>query len=276
MTNLSHRLPEGVYSTLRPSLAVAAPPSIRVLSYNIQGGIETSRYHHYFTRGWKHLLPDAHRQGNLDRIGDWIAPFDLVGLQEVDGGSFRTGFMNQVEYLAYKGDFPYWYIQTNRDIGHLAQQSNGLLSRYRPAEIIEHRLPGIIPGRGALQIRFGMGDEALNVVLVHMALSRRARLRQIDFLVELIRQHRHVIFMGDLNCRSQSRELTRLRRRTDLSEPIHGLHTFPSWRPKRNIDHILVSPTLLVERARVLKHALSDHLPIAMDVALPSAVRLAA
>ncbi|MBK1725526.1 endonuclease/exonuclease/phosphatase family protein [Halorhodospira neutriphila] len=276
MTNLSHRLREGAYATLNPTRAPEGPAALRVLSYNIQGGIATSRYRHYVTRGWKHVLPDAKRRGNLDRIGECIGPYDLVGLQEVDGGSLRTGFMNQVEYLAYKADFPYWYLQTNRDMGHLAQQSNGLLARYRPAAIREHRLPGVIPGRGALQIRFGTGDQALNVVLVHMALGRRARLRQMDFLAELVNAHRHVIVMGDFNCRSESRELRRLSRRTELREPIHGLHTFPSWRPRRNIDHILVTPSLEVERARVLDHPLSDHLPIAMELSLPGPVRLAA
>lgn len=276
MTNLSHRLPAGAYATLKPTPAPESPHRIRLLSYNIQGGIETSRYHHYVTRGWKHVLPDQRRQGNLDRIGEWVAPYDVVGLQEVDGGSFRTGFMNQVEYLAYKADFPYWYIQTNRNMGSIAQQSNGLLSRYRPAEIREHRLPGIIPGRGVLQVRFGSGDEALNVLQLHMALGRRARMRQLDYIAELVNCHRHVVVMGDFNCQSRSRELVRLGRRTNLSEPIHGLRTFPSWRPKRNIDHILVSETLLVERARVLDCPLSDHLPISMELGLPAAVHLPA
>jgi endonuclease/exonuclease/phosphatase family metal-dependent hydrolase len=57
---------------------------------------------------------------------------------------------------------------------------------------------------------------------------------------------------------------------------VHGLHTFPRWRPARNIDHILVSPTLEVENVGVLNHPISDHLPIAMDVVLPPSVALAA
>ncbi len=276
MTNLSYRIPEGAYATLKPTFSPSAPEAIRVLSYNIQNAIATHRYRHYVTGGWKHVLPHRQRHANLERIGEWVAPYDLIGLQEVDAGSFRTGFMNQVEHLAYKADFPYWYFQTNRNMGRLAQQSNGLLARYRPAELREHRLPGIVPGRGALQIRFGTGREALNVIQVHMALGRRARLRQMAFLADLVNAHRHVIVMGDLNCRSESRELARLSERTNLSEPIHGLHTFPSWRPNRNIDHILISSTLEVRRARVLDCALSDHLPIAMDLILPESVRLPA
>ena len=82
--------------------------------------------------------------------------------------------------------------------------------------------------------------------------------------------------MGDMNCRSDSLEMKVLLRNGNLSEPAHDLFTFPSWRPERNIDHILVSPSLQVESVHVLKHTFSDHLPIAMDVVLPDSVRLTA
>ena len=59
--------------------------SLRLLSFNIQVGISTQRYHHYVTRSWQHLLPHAGRSGNLQRIGDLLGDFDLVALQEVDG-----------------------------------------------------------------------------------------------------------------------------------------------------------------------------------------------
>jgi endonuclease/exonuclease/phosphatase family metal-dependent hydrolase len=57
-------------------------------------------------------------------------------------------------------------------------------------------------------------------------------------------------------------------------EPVHGLHTYPSWRPQRNIDHILVSPSIQVLDVEVLNYPFSDHLPIAMTVALPEKVDL--
>ena len=65
-------------------------------------------------------------------------------------------------------------------------------------------------------------------------------------------------------------------RRTALREPIEELMTFPSWRPERSIDHILVTPGLQVEHCRVLGHSLSDHLPISMELTLPEQVVLSA
>ena len=247
---------------------------LRLLSYNIQTGIASSRYHHYLTHSWKHVLPFPERLNTLDRMAALASDFDIVGVQESDAGSLRSGFINQTEYLAERGRFPLWYDQTNRNLGHFAQHSLGVLSRFSPSEISEVRLPGMIPGRGARCVRFGVGDKSLLLIIVHLALGSRGRARQFESLVELMGDERHVILMGDLNCRSESAEMQRLLRRTDLSEPIHGLYTFPSWRPRRNIDHILVSESIQVDSVRVLNHTLSDHLPIAMDVTLPPAVAL--
>ena len=76
--------------------------------------------------------------------------------------------------------------------------------------------------------------------------------------------------MGDMNCQPNSEEMLALMKNANLVEPLRDLHTFPSWRPLRNIDHILVSPSLEVEEVKVLNYPLSDHLPIAMTVRLPA------
>lgn len=243
--------------------------TLRLLTYNIQTGIATSRYHHYLTHSWKHVLPCPGRKQNLDRIAELVRHYDIVGLQEADSGSLRSGYINLTEYLASKAGFPYWYDQTNRNFGMFAQHSMGVLSRLRAADVSEHRLPGVIPGRGALIAQYGKGRDALVLMLVHLALGRRARLRQLGFIGEIAREYRNVIVMGDLNCRSDSPELTQLIDRAGLREPAHDLHTFPSWKPVRNIDHILVSPSIRVDGVSVLNYPLSDHLPIAMEVSLP-------
>lgn len=258
-----------VFSSNPASIPGLTSKRLRLLSFNIQAGISTSKYHHYLTHSWKHVLPCGERLDTLDRVATLAVDYDLVGLQESDAGSLRSGFINQTEYVADRAGFPYWYDQTNRNLGHFAQHSLGLLSRFRPSEITEVRLPGMIPGRGALCVRFGTGSDALLLLIVHLALGPRARARQFAALAELIQGQRHVILMGDLNCRSESKEMQWLLRHTDLSEPIHGLYTFPSWRPRRNIDHIMVSASIQVDSVRVLNHTISDHLPLAMDITLP-------
>lgn len=250
-------------------MPTAERQSLRLLTYNIQAGIATSGYHHYLTHSWRHVLPCPKRRENLDRIAHLIQHFDIVGLQEADAGSLRSGYINITEYLANRAQFPYWYDQTNRDFGMFAQHSMGVLSRFRASDISEHRLPGPIPGRGALMVSYGSGPTRLALLLLHLALGRRARERQIAFVAEIAREFSNVIVMGDLNCRAESPELAQLISRAGLREPAQDLHTFPSWRPNRNIDHILVSPTIDVRHVSVLNYPLSDHLPIAMEVSVP-------
>jgi len=248
--------------------------TLRLLSYNIQIGIKTRRYGQYLTHSWKHVLHHPQRFDNLDRIAQLMSDYDFVGIQEADAGSARSGFVNITQYLAASAGFPYWDDQTNRRIGRFAQHSLGVLSRYKPTGITEHRLPGRIPGRGAMAVRFGAGPESLVVLIVHLALSRRGRMNQFEYLSDLVNDYRHVVVMGDMNCRSDSDEMEILLNKTLMSEPLHGMNTFPSWRPRRNIDHILVTPTVEVAKAEVLNYPLSDHLPLSMEIVLPESVEL--
>jgi endonuclease/exonuclease/phosphatase family metal-dependent hydrolase len=249
--------------------AKAAGQRLRLLSYNIQVGIKSVYPHHYLTKSWKHIFPAKRRFETLDNIAHILKEYDIVGLQELDAGSHRTNYVDLTEYLADKAHYPFWYHQLNRNLGRIAQHGNGLLSRFRPTEIREHKLPGVMPGRGGLLVRYGHGEQSLVVIMLHLALSTRARMRQLGYVAELVNQYRHVVVMGDLNCAPGSPEMAMLFRTTHLHEPLEVLHTFPSWRPERNIDHILVSPELQVVHCSVLNHAHSDHLPIAMEVQLP-------
>ena len=111
---------------------------------------------------------------------------------------------------------------------------------------------------------------------MHLALGKRSRIRQLDYITEITNTYKHVIVMGDMNCRPDSSEIKRLHAKAGLSGLTHDLHTFPSWRPERNIDQILVSSSLKVERTQVLNHTFSDHLPVSMEIELPEGVRLIA
>ena len=243
---------------------------LRLLSFNIQVGNSTQGYRHYLTRSWQHVLPHKGRAGNLERIGDLLGDFDLVALQEADGGSHRSGYINQVKYLAQQGEFPYWYQQLNRNLGRLAQHSNGLLSRLRPAVIEDHPLPGPA-GRGAILVRFGEGPDALVVVIMHLALGTKTRTRQLAYIRELIGGYQHQVLMGDMNTHANDLLHTSPLRDLGLLAPQMEA-TFPSWRPQRCLDHILLSPSLTLERVQVLDQPISDHLPVAVDIRLPGSV----
>ena len=239
---------------------------LRLLSFNIQVGIKTSRYRQYVTKGWKHVLPHFSRQQNLQRIADVVAGYDFVALQEVDGGSLRSGFVNQVEYLAARAGFPYWYAQLNRDLGPLAQHGNGLLTRVKPRGLEDHKLPGLIPGRGAIVVRLPCQGAEILVVLLHLSLGGVSRQAQLAYVRELIRHEDHAVVMGDMNG-----HLARLLSRSPLRHsPLRSAAapepTWPAWSPALALDHVLVTPGIRVDDHAVLDCHLSDHRPVAVTL----------
>jgi endonuclease/exonuclease/phosphatase family metal-dependent hydrolase len=243
---------------------------LSLLSANIQAGASTRGYRDYVTRPWSHVLPGREKRTNLDTLAELATRFDLVGLQESDPGSLRSGFLNQTHYLAERAGFPFWSHQPNRRVGRIASSANGLLSRMEPQEVLDYPLPSRIPGRGVLLARFGEGADALLVAIAHLSLGIKARLGQIAFLAELLGDARHAVLMGDFNCEPDAREMNALYERAGLVRPTERLVTFPSWQPRRAIDHILVSHGIRVERRWAFPGALSDHLPVAAELHVPA------
>lgn len=252
-------------------IAQTPPRRLRVLSANIQAGSSTRRYSDYVTRSWSHALPVGDKRANLDAIAGLVGQHDIVGLNEADPGSLRSGFTNQTHYLAERAGFDYWSFQPNRNVARVAGSANGLLSRVEPVKVAMHPLPGRIAGRGVLMARFGKGDDGLVVAVAHLSLGTRSRQMQLDFLADLLAPHRHALLMGDFNCPPDVAEMAVLYQRTRLLPPHHCVATFPSWRPQRAIDHILVTDTLQAVSACALPAAYSDHLALAMEIDVPDA-----
>lgn len=253
--------------------ACPLPPSLRLLSFNMQVGIHTQAYHHYLTRAWQHFLPSQARQQRLQLIAQQLKAFDIIGLQEVDGGSLRTLFVNQVTHLAEKADFFWHYQQTNRNLGRWAQHSNGVLARWQPWQVQDHQLPGL-PGRGALITFFGNPKEPLVIVNAHLALSPSAQFKQLDYLCRVIAPYSHLVFMGDFN--ASYAQLTRhpgLQALGLVSMQDPEISTYPSWRPQRHLDHILHTPSLKTQSLQVGHPLFSDHCPISTQLQIPAICR---
>ncbi len=242
---------------------------LKLLSANIQAGSSTRGYHDYVARSWSHVMPGGNKRGALDLIAQLAGQHDIVGLQESDPGSWRSGFTNQTHYLAERGGFDYWSHQPNRRVGSVASSANGLLSKLEPVEVIDHPLPGRIAGRGVLMARFGEGDAGLTIAIAHLSLGTASRKSQLAFIAELLHEHPHAVLMGDFNCVSDGPDMQTLYKRTRLQPPSCTVPTFPSWRPQRAIDHILVTKPLACNDLRALPAALSDHLALSVELEVP-------
>jgi len=255
-----------VRSVPKEQVLDAAP--LRLLSFNIQVGIQTTRYHHYVTNGWKHVFPHMNRAQNLRRIADLVSDYDVVALQEIDGGSLRSGYINQVEYVADRAQFPYWYAQLNRDLGPLAQHGNGVLTRIEPSNMEDHKLPGVIPGRGAIVLRLPYAGQEVLVVLLHLSLGAGSRQRQLEYVAKLIAGAEHVVVMGDMNSSAAALLADSALGYSGLRLAEDILPTYPAWRPNISLDHILVSPGFRIDDYQVLDCNVSDHLPVAVTLSL--------
>lgn len=243
-------------------------PVLRVLTYNIQVAIGSRRFRHYVSHGWKYVMPHGQTRPNLERIAGVIGDYDVVGLQEADGGSLRTGFVDQARYLADRMAFDECRSLITRDFGRFAQHTNSLLARLPLSRVTEHRLPGAMDGRGALAARLELDGRPLTVVVTHLALRHRTRMHQVAKLAEIINGAGPCLLLGDFNCKPHSPELALLRSEADLRLPVAHAHgTLPSWRPRAAVDHILATPELTVDGySPLVDQVFSDHLPVGAEI----------
>lgn len=196
-----------------------------------------------------------------------VAP-DIIGLVEVDGGSFRTGKLCQAEQIADQLGH-YHVIESKYGQGSmvgkvplLGKQGNAVLSSL---PILSHRFHYFDQGVKRLVIEARLTP--VTVFLVHLSLTYRNRQYQLERLFRLIREiDGPVIVAGDFNVLWGDKELdlflgaTRLINANRKGQPSH-----PSTSPKRQLDFILHSPELVVTHFEIPGVLHSDHAPLICD-----------
>lgn len=196
---------------------------------------------------------------------------DVMGLVEVDGGSFRTNQFSQAEMIAQQ--LGYYYInETKYGASSVAQkipllktQGNAILTKM---PIISHRFHFFEEGVKRLIIQ--VCTEQLTIFLVHLSLTFRNRQYQLERLYRLIRQvNRPMILAGDFNILWGQRELDLFLGATGLmSVNPERRPSHPSRSPKRELDFILHSPELNVVNFQIPSVTYSDHAPLICDFTL--------
>jgi len=234
---------------------------IRLMTYNIRAALGT----------------DGAR--SVERIASVIAQEEphIVALQEVDFNRVRSGSVDQAERLAeilHAKTIP----GPSFTDGH-GWYGNAVLSRI-PAELVHHeRLPhlaGTEP-RSAMWVRVETKHGELHVLNTHLSFRRRDRPRQIaELLGPRWLGHDGIaspsVLCGDLNCTPRDAGFRRLLRTHGDAQALGAprpASTWPTRRPFRRIDHVLVSQGLVVLGAKVARNAVSrvasDHYPIVVE-----------
>lgn len=212
-------------------------------------------------------------RGNFDKIVEFVAAVqpDVMGLVEVDGGSFRTDRLCQAEMIARQLGY-YHVVETKYGSGSMVQrlpllreQGNAVLTRM---PIVSHRFHYFDEGVKRLVIQ--VCTEHLTVFLVHLSLTYRNRQYQLERLYKLIRSvDRPMILAGDFNVLWGMRELELFLGATGLvSVNPEKKPSYPSRAPKRELDFILHSPELKVVQFQIPPVTYSDHAPLICDFVL--------
>ena len=239
---------------------------MRFLLYNIRYG--TGKYLNQplkYLRGYLGQSLD-----HIHRIGEFIKEqkADIVGLVEVDLGSFRTRETNQAKLLGeltgkhYVSQYKYEENSKYMKMPMVRKQGNAFLSKMETKSQKFHYLDD---GMKKLVIEIETGS--VIVFLVHLALGGKTRLKQLVQLRKLIQDcKKPFIVAGDFNVLWGSEEIELFLEASGLyNVNSHKDPTFPSWAPKKELDFILCSRDIKVKNYKVIKTLLSDHLPILMD-----------
>jgi endonuclease/exonuclease/phosphatase family metal-dependent hydrolase len=243
---------------------------MRFLLYNIRYATgHKGRYHLPvpYAGFFKHTL------SRLDHIIDFIHSVspDVIGLVEVDSGSYRSGNFCQADLIAQKLGFTsivetkYANSSIVCRVPVLKMQSNALLTKEK---IIDYSFFYFKEGVKRLVIRV----ELTQVVffIVHLSLKYRHRQNQLEYLHHLVKNTaKPVVIGGDFNTFWGSRELELFLAATDLiNANITNIPSHPSHSPRRQIDFILHDHRLQVTNFQIPDIRLSDHSPLICDLSL--------
>ena len=240
---------------------------MRFLLYNIRYGAGIGSKFHLPVPYAGYLKRSA---ANFDQIAEYIRHIspDIVGLVEVDSGSFRVKNSCQAESLASRLGYNHVVESKYREgsmvqrIPVLCKQGNALLFKQ---EILEHSFHFFRQGVKRLVIEARTDD--VTVFLVHLSLTYRNRQNQLEQLFKLVRHVKGpIIVAGDFNVLWGNQELELFLGATGLINANNeGKPSHPSHAPKRQLDYILHSPDLLITQFSIPRVKFSDHAPLVCD-----------
>jgi len=244
---------------------------MRFLLYNVR---YCSGHGGQFHFPWSGYLRRSDRHLNL--ITDFIktmAP-DIVGLLEVDAGSYRSRRRNQAALIAetlghyhvYHSKYPARSLA--RRLPVMGKQVNAFLCR---DPIHDRRFHFFKKGVKRLVIELELKN--LVIFLVHLSLGYRTRHDQLNDLYTLVQTTKKpCIVAGDFNAFAGDREIKLFLAATGLaSASAQPRPSFPSWNPRRQLDFILHNSAIQITDFFMPQVTFSDHLPLVCDFEIQSA-----
>ena len=260
---------------------------MRVATWNVQDGVAATNVWERITKFQQLFLHSPKKEANLHRIGKKLLDreVDVALLQEVDGGSIRSGGKNQLDRIVQGGLFDdSWYIECDRETytyfgKTYACQGNAVAVRgERILETRQYNLPGDANEKrkvGEAIVRYE--GKPLVLLTTHFSLKKwyptanRNANREAQFrkLTQIIKGHRgkQIVLGGDFNAYDYREIKEFLDTVPILTEVVGDQRTHTFW--KKPFDHLFVSLGLQTRDVRVENTGLSDHYMVSADVYRP-------
>jgi len=245
---------------------------MRFLLYNIRYGTGIGHRFHLPIPYIGYLKPT---NGNLKQITDFIKSMDpdIIGLVEVDSGSFRSDKQNQAADIAREMKH-YHVFHTKYPAQSLVQripvlnkQGNAFLTNQKVKAEKFHYL-----NEGVKRLVMELELEKLTIFLVHLSIKFRHRQNQLRDLHSIIKTvKKPVIVAGDFNVFWGDQEIQLFLAATGLKNVNgNGQPSHPSRSPRRQLDYILHSPEIHPADFYLPQVKLSDHVPLVFDFEIRS------
>lgn len=251
---------------------------MRFLLYNIRYATGTGAAFHLPVPGAGYLRSNPRVLQGITGFIKSVDP-DIVGLVEVDTGSFRTGHVNQAEVIATAlGHYSTYQCKYGTDslntlVPIVNKQANAFLAAPR---VEGERFHYFDTGIKRLIIELELDE--LCVFLVHLSLKFRHRHAQLRHLFELVkRSAKPVIVAGDFNTFWGEHEMALFMEAAGLKSANRDrVPSYPAKRPRMELDFILHTRGIAIDSFAVPEVTYSDHRPLVCDFHVTRARRAAA
>jgi endonuclease/exonuclease/phosphatase family metal-dependent hydrolase len=240
---------------------------MRLLVYNMRYGTGAGKRFHLPVPFGGYL---KHTDENLEIITAFVKSYqpDIVGLLEVDSGSFRARKLNQESVIAealghyHIYESKYGSSSVIQRLPIVNKQVNAFLTS---EEIKTQKFHFFRKGVKRLVIELELDD--LTIFLVHLSIKFRHRQNQLHNLYQLVKDVRKpLIVAGDFNPLWGDDEIQLFLAASGLANANRrSLPSHPSRAPRRQIDFILHIPEIRVTRFEMPPVTFSDHLPLICD-----------
>lgn len=281
-------------AVLQTSAGLSGAWSNRIITPTLQNGEQSvaipradSAQYHRLQRTFRMMSYNIHHGAgtdgaiNLPRIASVIlnARVDVVGLQEVDRRTTRSGGVDQPAELARLTGMHYYFAKNINYQG--GEYGNAVLSRFpirQQTHSLLQRLNTSTEQRGANRLIIDVGGVEVVLINTHLEHTDQAeRLHSISQLKVMAQTYgsRPVIFCGDFNMQPGSAAYAAMAQDYTDAWMVAGQglgFTFSSTLPNRRIDFFWYTPgkgTLPI-RANVPSSNASDHLPVVTEWLVPA------